>query len=316
MMSNERVALVLGAGGVRGIAFTAGALAVLQHDRGWDAREADIIVGTSAGAIVGALLRAGLSPLDLAAWIGGATGAMEDERARDCLVWPPLAPLGIRDLTRLRFPPRGPIRSWCRRPWSVNPAGVLSGITSDGRHDLAARLAMLDELLPTWPAQPLWLCAVQLHSHERVAFGRDRYAPPSVAVAASCAVPGYFSPVAVGDERFLDGGIHSTTNADVLSDAGVDRVVVVAPLGGRARRPLGIEPAVRTLARRALARELTLLREREIPITVIEPDGDVTSHLGLDFVSRRGIRDVVRHAFLDTGRQFHEPDGAAFLEAV
>ena len=315
-MNNDRVALVLGAGGIRGIAFTAGALAVLEHDHGWDAREADIIVGTSAGAIVGALLRAGLSPLDLAAWIGGATGAMENERARDCLAWPPLTPLGIRDLTRFRFPPRGPIRSWCRRPWSVNPAAVLAGIMSDGRHALAVQLSTLDELLPSWPAQPLWLCAVELHSHERVVFGRERCATPSVAVAASCAVPGYFSPVAVGDERFLDGGIHSTTNADVVADADVDRVIVVAPLGGRARRPLGIEPAVRTMARRALAREVTLLRQREIPITVIEPDGDVVPHLGLDFVSRYGVRDVVRHAFLDTGRQFHEPLDEALPEAV
>ena len=86
-------------------------------------------------------------------------------------------------------------------------------------------------------------------------------------------------------------------------------------MAGRARRPIGIEPAVRTLARRALARELADLRARGIRITVIEPIGDVTTHLGLDFVSQRGIRDVVRHAFLHTGDQLHEP-GVAFLEAV
>jgi len=314
-MSNERVALVLGAGGVRGIAFTAGALAVLEHDHGWDARDADVIVGTSAGALVGALLRAGISSLDVAAWISGATGAVEDPRARDELAWPPLAPLGLRDVTRFRFPPRGPIWDWCRRPWSVNPAAVLAGLTSDGRHDLATHLAPFDNLLPEWPSKRLWLCAVEQRSHARVVFGRDRYPRPTVAVAASCAVPGYFAPVAVDDDRFLDGGIHSTTNADVLADADVDRVIVVAPLAGRARRPLGIEPAVRTLARRALARELTRLRARGLSITVIEPNGEVTPHLGLDFVTRRGVRDVVRHAFFDTGHQFHEV-GAAFPEAV
>jgi len=315
IMSKDRVALVLGAGGVRGIAFTAGALAVLEHDHGWDARSADVIVGTSAGALVGALLRAGISALDVAAWVGGATNAVDDPRARAELTWPPLAPLGLRDLARVRFPPRGPIGSWCRRPWSVKPAAVLAGITGNGRHDLAGHLAPFDRLLPDWPSDPLWLCAVDQDSHARVVFGRDYHPRPSVAVSASCAVPGYFTPVAVDDRRYLDGGIHSTTNADVLTDTFVDHVIVIAPLAGRARRPIGIEPAVRTLARRALARELTDLRSRGIPITVIEPIGDVTTHLGLDFVSQRGIRDVVRHAFLDTGDQLHQP-GVAFLEAV
>ena len=314
-MSNERVALVLGAGGIRGMAFTAGALAVLEHDHHWDARSADIIVGTSAGALVGGLLRTGISALDIAAWVAGATGAMEDPRAQDELVWPPLAPLGVRDLTRLRFPPRGPIRSWCRRPWSVKPAALFAGITGNGRHDLTAHLASFDHLLPTWPSATLWLCAVNQNSHARVVFGRDRHPRPSVAIAASCAVPGYFCPVEVGGDRFLDGGIHSTTNADVLLESPVDHVIVVAPLAGRARRPIGIEPAVRTLARRTLARELIDLRARGVSATVIEPNGDVTPHLGLDFVSQRGVREVVRHAFFDTGHQFHEP-GAAFLEAV
>jgi len=313
-MNNGRVALVLGAGGVRGVAFTAGALAVLEHDHHWDARSADVIVGTSAGALVGALLRAGISALDIAAWVAGATAAVDDPRA-DELAWPPLAPLGLRDLTRVRFPPRGPLRSWARRPWSVNPAALLAGITSNGRVDLAAHLATFDDLLPDWPADPLWLCAVEQDSHARVVFGRDRAPRPSLAVAASCAVPGYFSPVAVDGKRFLDGGIHSTTNADVLTDSSPDHVIVIAPLGGRARRPIGIEPAVRTLARRRLARELIDLRARDIDVTVIEPNGAVTPHLGLDFVTREGVREVVRHAFLDTGHQFHEP-GVAFLEAV
>jgi NTE family protein len=312
-MKMDRVALVLGAGGVRGIAFTAGALAVLEHDHGWDARSADVVIGTSAGAIVGGLLRAGISTLDLAAWIGGTTNAVDDERARDRLDWPALAPIGLRDLARLRFPPRGPVGRWCRRPWSVNPAAVIAGITADGRHDLTRHLAAFDDLLPEWPEDPLWVCTVEQHSHERVAFGRDRFTAPTAAIAASCAVPGYFAPVAVGDERFLDGGVHSTTNADLLTDVDVDRVVVVAPLGGTARRPVGIEPAVRTLARRALARELAQLRQRGIPVAVIEPTSTATPHLGLDFVSRCGIREVVRHAFLDTGRQFHEPDGETFL---
>src|SRR3954471_12436637 len=62
-----RIGLVLGAGGATGHAFHIGVLAALEEATGWDPRTADVIVGTSAGAIIGALLRAGLGPRDLAA---------------------------------------------------------------------------------------------------------------------------------------------------------------------------------------------------------------------------------------------------------
>src|SRR5262245_31004064 len=67
-----KVALVLGAGGIAGGAFHAGALAALQEETGWDARAADVIVGTSAGSITGATLRVGLAATDLFARAVGA----------------------------------------------------------------------------------------------------------------------------------------------------------------------------------------------------------------------------------------------------
>src|SRR5690348_3959752 len=66
-----RIALVLGAGGPVGHAFHAGALSALEHALGWDARSADLVVGTSAGAQVGGLLRAGLHGADLSARVRG-----------------------------------------------------------------------------------------------------------------------------------------------------------------------------------------------------------------------------------------------------
>jgi NTE family protein len=318
MTAKDRVGLVLGAGGVRGIAFTAGALAVLEHDHGWDARTADIVVGTSAGAVVGALLRAGLSPLDLAGWVVGAHRVDADAAGlvEPALAWPTQPPLGVRDLPRLRFPPAGPLGRWCRRPWAANPAAVIAGLTTDGRHDIGMQVAVFEALLPTWPDAPLWLCAVEQHTQARVAFGRDRSTRPTLAVAASCAVPGYFAPVAIDGHRYVDGGIHSTTNADLLADAELDRVVVVAPLAGRARFPVGITSVVRTWARLALARELAPLRARRVPIAVVEPTPAAVAYLGLDFISRSSIREITRHAFLDTGDRFHQPDREAFLAAA
>src|SRR4051794_37190794 len=71
--TTTRVGLVLGGGGVAGMAFHAGVLWALHHDLDWDARDAVVIVGTSAGSIVGAVLRAGVAPEDLAAWATDAT---------------------------------------------------------------------------------------------------------------------------------------------------------------------------------------------------------------------------------------------------
>ncbi|MEO6025656.1 MAG: patatin-like phospholipase family protein, partial [Candidatus Binatia bacterium] len=62
-----RIGLVLGAGGATGHAFHIGVLSALEEATGWDPRTADVIVGTSAGAVIAALLRGGLSPRDLAA---------------------------------------------------------------------------------------------------------------------------------------------------------------------------------------------------------------------------------------------------------
>ena len=78
----KRIGLVLGGGGIAGMAFHAGVLLALHHDLGWDARDADVIVGTSAGSIVGALLRAGVTPEDLAAWATDATPTQDGRKFR------------------------------------------------------------------------------------------------------------------------------------------------------------------------------------------------------------------------------------------
>jgi predicted acylesterase/phospholipase RssA len=75
-----RIGLVLGAGGAVGHAFHAGVLAGLAEVTGWDARDSEVIVGTSAGSVVGALLRAGLSGPDLAAH--STDGAMSEDGRR------------------------------------------------------------------------------------------------------------------------------------------------------------------------------------------------------------------------------------------
>src|SRR6059058_1589607 len=103
-----RVGLVLGAGGVVGQAYHAGVLAVLEHDCGFDAREADMIVGTSAGSVTGTLLRLGVSSGDLAAWTVKAPLTGTDTLSRQIAQLPDPVFAPLRPLELLRRPMRLP----------------------------------------------------------------------------------------------------------------------------------------------------------------------------------------------------------------
>src|SRR4051812_27370312 len=136
-----RVGLVLGGGGLSGIAFHAGALCAMEHDLGWDPRSAELIVGTSAGSVVGALLRFGVPASDLAARATGAVtstgttarpGPGARRRPR------PLPSLSARDLVRpLRLPHHSLVTSTLRHPWKADPLAALMTLARDGRADLA-----------------------------------------------------------------------------------------------------------------------------------------------------------------------------------
>lgn len=302
-----KLGLVLGAGGVRGVAFIAGALMALEHDHSWDARDADIIVGTSAGAIVGTLLRAGLSSADIAALVVDAPPSAEGPDPAP-LSRTPLPPIGVRDFLRIpNHPSAVTLRRWATQPWSISPTNVLASLVADGRVDLRKQLPAFDEYLPNWPDRRLWLCAARRESLERVVFGRNALASVGDAVAASCAVPGYFCPVTVGKHSYVDGGVHSPTNLDLLHDEEIDAVLVIAPMSGRSRRRVGLEQAMRTLANRRLTSELQGLRARAVPTLVLEPTGDVCKYLGLDFVAAAHVKPVLREAFLAAGANLHTP---------
>ena len=137
----------------------------------------------------------------------------------------------------------------------------------------------------------------------RVVFGRKgRYTRLSLALSASCAVPGYFAPVVIQGDTYVDGGIQSPTNADLLASADLDLVVVVSPMSGAAN-PRSVDGIVRRRAGRTLDRELSRLRARGTEVIAVEPGPDVVRHMGFDFVNRESSLAIARAAFLDTGRQ-------------
>ena len=303
-----RVGLVLGGGGAVGAAYHAGALAALEHDLGWDARRADVVVGTSAGSLVGALLRLGVPATDLAALtVGADTQSASDELATWVLDRPSFAPISVGHILHAPRLPRpamllGLAKLAARQ--RVLPVGALSMLLPDGREMLAPHLEFLDSL-PRSPLtdQSLLVCAVRRRDWRRTVFdSRDPTVALSAALAASCAVPGYFAGVTINGETYVDGGAISATNADVLRRHDLDLAIVVSPMTGSARWP-SMSHLVRRLCRRTLDAELRSLRHHGIPTVVIEPGADVTRHMSTDFMSENVSTDIVRSAFLDTGAQ-------------
>src|SRR5262249_11864620 len=228
------VGLVLGAGGVVGGAYHAGALAALAETADWDARNADVIVGTSAGSIAAAALRAGLSGPDQHARSTNTPLSPEGQ-----LLVGPLTPV-LELPTRPPFPRGVPLPASPQLaatallpPWSARPLAALAGLLPAGNVPTAPIGVRTRQMMNgRWPDQPLWICALRLRDGARVVFGRDEVDSTDVgtAVEASSAIPGYLQPVEIGGETYVDGGAHSPSNADVVSGLGLDLVVVVSPM--------------------------------------------------------------------------------------
>jgi NTE family protein len=150
-----------------------------------------------------------------------------------------------------------------------------------------------------WPTHcELWLNACDAQSGRLVTFGRPGTpeAPLADAVVASCAVPSYYRPVSIGGRRYIDGGVRSLTNADLLADQGCDIVIVMSPFSSTQRGPL-LDTALLGVPRRAAAmqtaRELARLREAGSQVLCIQPTSADIKAMGLNPMERAHSRHVM-----------------------
>jgi NTE family protein len=318
-----RVGLVLGAGGVVGQAYHAGVLAVLEHDLGFDPRSADLIVGTSAGSITGTLLRLGVRAEDLAAWTVKAPLSGDGDVLRQIAETevPELAPFRPLELLRrpMRLPAVAMVHRAVTRPWRFRPLAAAMALVAPGRQDIVEQLAALREVeQPGWPESPLWICAVHRHDGRRVVFGRaGTPAPPiHLAVAASCAVPGYFAPVQIDGHTYVDGGVHSPTNAALMRGCGIDLAIVVSPMSGPAGAQLNVYAASRRHSARLLRREVRALEAAGIRTVVFAPGPAEQDVMGDDMMSRHRLDEVIQQSFLAAGAYAARPGVGELIRAA
>lgn len=277
------VGLVLGGGGLAGFGYHTAALAVLQRLTGWDPRTASVIVGTSAGSGVGAILSGGVPVHEsLDRVLSVSTNPRSMARLRELSGREVAATRGVRP----RLAPASVslvMKELLRGPW-LRPVRLVAGLLPTGyvRTDtIGDRAAELHE--SQWPEQPLWITAVRLDDGELVVFGRDR-TDVSVATAteASSAIPAYFKPVLIDGRRYIDGGVHSANNADLLVNRRLDLVVVVSPMSGQDIGSMArtVNGAMRIAVKRQLCREVKQLRETGSEVLLVEPSFEEMRAMG------------------------------------
>jgi len=308
-MEGPRIGLVLGAGGVLGGAWLTGALHAIARETGWDPGSSDYIVGTSAGAMVGALLACGVPPWFMVAHSAGESfSGLRDVNGE--LASKADRAAGVSYSLHRGVPQLGP-GSWrlgisaLARPYKYSPAALLAGwmplgpVSTEPLKDTVRR-ACAD----SWAPHPnYWATAVDYQTGRRVAFGSAE--APAVeladAVAASCAVPGFFRAVELDGRRYIDGGVHYVSNLDLLEDEGLDLVLALNPMSSLhagAPRTLGerLAYAIRQNAGRRLGSEARRLRAAGIEVLLIQPTVHDLDAMGTNLMSRGRRNQVITTA--------------------
>jgi NTE family protein len=225
--------LVLGAGGTLGAAWMIGALCALEEATGIDSRTVEVIVGTSAGAVVAALLGAGATPTELRDHQFGIPGAGGPLSGRDFDYsstggglpgWPRF---GVGSLPLLA--------RWAMNPIRHSPLVALSAVAPPARATLKPLQDLINSFTPAdeWSTHPgVQVVAMDYSTGDRAVF--DQASPIRTglaeAVMASCAVPGWFAPVDIDGRRYVDGAVLSPTHAELVAGRGLDEVYILAPM--------------------------------------------------------------------------------------
>jgi NTE family protein len=219
-------ALVLGGGGIAGIAWETGILLGIADESPAVARallDSDVLLGTSAGSTVVAQISSGLELAELFERQVGETSAELD---------PGVGIDGIVELFLAAM--TDPDATVAQKRQRIGAVALAADTVAE-----PVRRNVIAQRLPShsWPDRALRVTAIDAVTGELVVLDRDSGVGLVDAVAASCAVPAAWPPVTIGDRRYMDGGIGSTINLDVADDCAT--AVVLVPTGESTPSPFG-----------------------------------------------------------------------------
>ena len=291
--------LVLGGGGILGEAWMNAVLAGLEEAAGFDARECEGYIGTSAGSIVAAALAGGKRPSERLGSLPEPPAQEEPEQVEASSPVTRALRTGVATaaapVAALALPTIAPGGALVRRL-------ALSRVPP-GKRSLGGLGEQIDSLGAHFDGR-LSVSAVSLESGRRVMFGQPDGPDATVgqAVEASCAIPGFFRPVEIGGASYVDGGAWSPTNMDAASVSRGTRVLCLNPTGsmaGSLTTPMGAIG----LASRSLARlEALVLERRGARVDIVSPDEGSLEAIGPNLMDSRPRRGVIA-AGLSQGRQ-------------
>jgi NTE family protein len=317
-----KVGLVLGAGGVLGGAWLVGGLSALARETGWDPAEADYIVGTSAGSMIGALVAADVPPWFMVAHSRG--------EVFDGLTGPDGRPVADADRSAgasFRFhrgiPAIGPgsLRmafTALSNPLRHTPLQMVAGWVPPGFVSTDSLKETVTRAIPgDWVEHPnYWAVACDYETGRRTPFGRlgSPRAHIGDAVAASCAIPGFYRPVKIGRRRYVDGGVCSVSNMDLVAGRGLDLVICLNPLTSKAEGSSGLAGVldlIPSLTRRAsrgrLEREEAKVRRFGAEVVIIEPTAEDHAAMGRNWMNTERRQQVIETAEETVARQLASP---------
>jgi NTE family protein len=321
-----RVGLVLGAGGVMGGAWITGGLEAIAAETGWDPATAEYVVGTSAGSMMGALLAAGVPPWFMVAHSAGDSfEGLEDADGN------PAAEADRAAGATFRLhpgpPPIGPgswklIANSLSSPMSHRGTAMFAGWLPRGMISNEPLKDTVRRVVPSgWAEHPnLWIVACDYASGRRVAFGRDDAPAADLAdaVAASCSIPGFYRPVTIDGRRYVDGGLWSTSNLDILRNEQLDLVICLNPTSSlhptHAWNPAErMAAAMRAMSGKRLGSEAKKLRAKGTGVVLIQPTSEDIAVMGPNLMSRRNRNPVIETAIRTVAEQLREPGNRELL---